>query len=125
MYHVSLGSAYAVPPEEGTDALNFCKKSADKLDDPNLGHNNHYADKLHVSQRQYLLHNLMGMGSLLRTILGTILNYHRTPMSSLKLIIVLGKPSIGSSSYELQSIPLNNPYNTPLHHPQCNPPLRL
>ena len=34
-----------------------------------------------MSYSQYFLHNLMDMGSSLRTILGTILKYKRTPMS--------------------------------------------
>ena len=38
----------------------------------------------HVSYSQYFLPNLMDMGSLLGTILGTILNYKRTLMSTVK-----------------------------------------
>ena len=37
-----------------------------------------------MSYSQYLLPNLMDMGSLLGTILGTILNYKRTLMSTVK-----------------------------------------
>ena len=59
-----------------------------------------------MSQSQYFLHNLLDMGSLLETILGTMLNYKRGPMSTVKgpfigLILTVAhmiNPDIASAS---------------------------
>ena len=50
-----------------------------------------------MSYSQYFLHHLMDMGFLLRTILRTILNYKRDPMSILKGF--LNKANINGSSH--------------------------
>ena len=50
-----------------------------------------------MSCSQYFLHNLMGMGSLLGTILGTVLNYKRNPYVHPQWC--LNKPHTDSSSY--------------------------
>ena len=52
-----------------------------------------------MSYGQYFLPNFMDMGSLLGTVLGTILNYKRDPYVHNKGS--LNKVNIGSSSYEL------------------------
>ena len=58
-----------------------------------------------MSYSQYFLPNLMDMGSLLGTILGTILNYKRDPYVHNKGS--LNKANIDSSSYKALSIKIS------------------